>query len=234
MIPQFVRVGFFILLCFQTAVAYSQEQKPYWNEIKAFQLQDSLQPQPKGAILFVGSSSFRLWKDVDKAFPGHTIINRGFGGSSLPHLIQYADEIIFQYQPKQIVIYCGENDLTAEGITGDTVFQRFKNLFSIIRNRLTNVPIVFVSIKPSPSRWHLKGKMITANRLIKNFLATKKNTAFVNVWALMLDKNGKPREELFVADRLHMNDEGYAVWTKKLKPYLLNTKQLHAEKTAMQ
>ena len=76
--------------------------------------------------------------------------------------------------------------------------------------------------------------MQKANRLIKNFLASKKNTAFVNVWALMLDKNGKPREELFVADRLHMNDEGYAVWTKKLKPYLLKTKKLHAEKTALQ
>jgi lysophospholipase L1-like esterase len=210
-----------ILLLLKTAFVYAQEPAPYWNEIKAFKKEDSLHTPAKNAILFVGSSSFRLWKDVASAFPKHKIINRGFGGSSLPHVIQYADEIIFPYKPKQVVIYCGENDMTGEGVTGDTVFQRFKNLFALIRSRLTNVPIVFVSMKPSPSRWHLKEKLERGNALIKEFLATKKKTAFVDVWTPMLNEDGKPREELFIEDRLHMNAKGYAIWQKKIEPYLL-------------
>ena len=210
-----------VLSLLNTIVVSAQEPAPYWNEIIGFKKQDSLHRPPKKAILFVGSSSFRFWKDVEKAFPTHTIINRGFGGSSLPHVIQYAEEIIFPYKPKQVVIYCGENDMTGENVTGDTVFQRFENLFTLIRSRLKNVPIVFVSMKPSPSRWHLKEKLERGNALIKEFLATKKKTAFVDVWTPMLTADGKPREELFLADRLHMNEKGYAIWTQKIEPVLL-------------
>ncbi|RYZ29367.1 MAG: G-D-S-L family lipolytic protein [Chitinophagaceae bacterium] len=212
---------FLVLLLVTTSFVRAQEPAPFWNEIQGFKKADSLHNPVKNAILFVGSSSFRMWKDVDKAFPNHTIINRGFGGSSLPHVIQYANEIIFPYKPKQIVIYCGENDMTAEGVTGDTVFQRFKTLFTLIRNRLKNVPVVFVSMKPSPSRWHLKEKMERGNALIKEFLATEKKTAFVDVWMPMLTEDGKPREELFLADRLHMNEKGYAIWTEKIAPHLV-------------
>jgi lysophospholipase L1-like esterase len=212
---------FLLLLLLQSNFVFAQDQLPFWNEIRAFKKADSIQPPPANAILFVGSSSFRLWKDVDKAFPKHTIINRGFGGSSLPHVIQYADDIIFPYQPKQIVIYCGENDMTAEGVNGDTVFQRFKQLFTLIRSRLTNVPIVFVSLKPSPSRWHLKDKMESGNALIKDFLKKEKKTAYVDVWKPMLNEEGKPKEELFVEDKLHMNEKGYAIWQKKIEPKLV-------------
>ena len=212
---------FLVLLSVATSFVQAQEPAPFWNEIQEFKKADSLQKPPKNSILFVGSSSFRLWKDVGNAFPIQTIINRGFGGSSLPHVIQYADDIIFPYKPKQIVIYCGENDVTAGGVTGDTVFQRFKTLFELTRSKLKNVPIVFVSLKPSPSRWQLKEKMERANTLIKEFLATKKKTAFVDVWTPMLTEEGKPREELFLADRLHMNEKGYAIWTEKINPHLV-------------
>lgn len=210
-----------LLFLLQGHNALGQEGAPFWNEIKEFKKNDSLQPPPANAILFIGSSSIRLWKDVGKAFPKQTIINRGFGGSSLPDLIRYADEIIFPYQLKQIVIYSGENDLTVAGITADTVLQRFKNVFGLIRSRLPNVPVVFVSIKPSPSRWHLKQKMEKANVLIRDFLKNEKNTAFVEVWKPMLNKDGRPKPELFVADQLHMNEKGYAIWRKKIRPYLV-------------
>ena len=210
-----------VFLFFQSVAVNAQQPAPFWSEIQAFKKEDSLHHPPKKAILFVGSSSFRLWKDVNNAFPGYTIINRGFGGSSLPHVIQYANDIIFPYKPKQVVIYCGENDMTGENVTSDTVFQRFKNLFTLIRSRLKNVPVVFVSMKPSPSRWHLREKVEKGNALIKEFLATKKKTAFVDVWTPMLNEEGRPREELFVADRLHMNEKGYAIWTEKIRPCLL-------------
>ena len=221
MIKKAVTKFVFVLCLFCSLWSNGQQQAPFWNEIQAFKKEDSVQKPTNNAILFVGSSSFRLWKDVEKAFPNHTIINRGFGGSSLPHVIQYADDIIFPYQPKQVVIYCGENDMTAEGVTGDTVFQRFKTLFNLIRNRMPHVPIAFVSMKPSPSRWHLREKLIRGNDLIKSFLKKQKKTAYVDVWKPMLDKNGKPNEELFVEDKLHMNEKGYAIWTKKIEPHLV-------------
>lgn len=155
-------------------------------------------------------------------FPKHTIINRGFGGSSLPDVIRYEEETIFKYKPKQVIIYCGENDLaSSDTITAVLVLQRFQKLFVDIRKRMPNVPIVFVSIKPSPSRWRLKDKMIEANKLVKRFLSTKKKTAFADVWPLMLDGEGKPNEALFIEDKLHMNQEGYAIWAKVLDKYLL-------------
>lgn len=130
--------------------------QPFIGEILEFKKQDVANPPPSDPILFVGSSSFRKWTDVSNYFPGYTILNRGFGGSSFPDLIRYASDIIYPYHPKQVVIYCGDNDLaSSDSITADTVFERFKILFDGIRNNLPNENIVFVSIKPSPSRARL-------------------------------------------------------------------------------
>ena len=110
---------------------------PFWNDIQNFKKQDSISFPPKNAILFIGSSSFTLWKDVQQYFPGYTIVNRGFGGSTLLDQLRYADDIIFPYEPKQIVIYCGENDLaSSDNIHAADVVQRFKTLFAMIRQNL--------------------------------------------------------------------------------------------------
>jgi lysophospholipase L1-like esterase len=196
------------------------QELPFSKEIKAFKAQDSLQAPAENAIVFVGSSSFNMWDDVNEYFPGYTIINRGFGGSSLPHVIEYADEIILPYKPKQVVIYCGENDLVDQSVTGEIVADRFKKLFKIVRQELRKVNIVFVSIKPSPSRQHLMPKMVEANNLIKRFLEKKRRTSFVNIWDPMLDQNGVPRKELFLQDMLHMNKQGYEIWQKEIGPVL--------------
>jgi lysophospholipase L1-like esterase len=214
-------VLFFLLLLQIREVRAQQEKFPFWNDIQAFKKQDSIKAPSHHAILFVGSSSFTNWKDVQNYFPGYTIINRGFGGSSLPDVIRYADDIIFPYDPKQIVIYCGENDLAAsDTVTGEMVFQRFITLFNLIRKKLPNVPVVFISLKPSPSRWQLRNKMIKANTGIKNFLKKKPKTAFVDVYHKMLDPDGKPIKDIFLEDNLHMNKKGYAIWQKAIEPYL--------------
>ncbi len=201
----------------------SQEKKPaFWNEIQAFKTNDSISTPQKKAILFVGSSSFTKWKDVQEYFPGYPIINRGFGGSSLPDVIRYADDIIFPYKPKQVVIYCGENDVAgSDTITATTVFNRFKTLFVLIRSKLPGVPVVFVSLKPSPSRWNRKEKMLAVNSMVKDYLKKMKKTVFVDVWPAMLLADGNPDETLFVSDRLHMTPKGYAIWQKAIAPYLL-------------
>jgi len=199
-------------------LAYAQ---PFAEEIKAFKKQDSLLFPPKNAILFVGSSSFLFWTDVYDYFPGYPIINRGFGGSSLPDLIYYANDIIFPYQPRQIVIYCGDNDLaSADTITGVTVLNRFKTLFYLIRKKMPGENIVFISLKPSPSRIKLMPKDEIANNLISQFISTQKNISFVDVYHSMLNAEGRPIPEIFKEDSLHMNAKGYAIWQKAIKPYL--------------
>ncbi len=196
--------------------------QPFFNDIQDFKKQDSISFPPKNAILFVGSSSFTKWKDVQNYFPAYKIINRGFGGSSLPDVIQYANEIIFPYQPKQIVLYCGENDIaSSDTVTGKIVFKRFKKLFTIIRERFSKTPLVYICMKPSPSRWMLKEKLIVGNKLIKKFIKKKKNTVFINVWDSMLATDGKPKEEIFIEDKLHMNAKGYAIWQKLIEPVLV-------------
>ena len=210
-----------LALCWAGSIV-AQVAAPFANEIADFKRRDSLQAPAKGSVLFLGSSSFRLWQGIEESFPGVALINRGFGGSSLPDVIAYVDDIVFPYAPKQVVIYCGENDLAgADSITAQTVFERFTHLFRIIRNRLPDAHIAFVSIKPSPSRAHLMPKMVEANSLIRSFLAQEKQTAFVDVYSLMLDKDGKPMEDLFVEDRLHMNPKGYEIWRKALLPVIL-------------
>lgn len=195
--------------------------QPFADEIAAFKKQDSIAFPPKHAILFVGSSSFRKWTDVQQYFPAYTIINRGFGGSSLPDMISYANDIIYPYEPKQIIIYCGENDIAAaDTVTAQMVFARFTQLFEDIRLHLPKVPVVYISIKPSPSRWRLRNTMMEANRLIKKYLRKKRKTRFVSVWDAMLDENGEPKKDIFIEDNLHMNAQGYAIWQRIIEPYL--------------
>ena len=200
-------------------VLFAQD-RPFWKEIKAFKSADSVKAPPQNAIVFVGSSSFRMWKDLQKAFPRHVVINRGFGGSSLPHVIDYADEIVIPYKPKQVVIYCGENDFTNDTVTSKIVTERFITLFNLLRKELPRTEIVFVSMKPSPSRQRLMTEIDAANDEIRNFLQSKKRAAYVDIWDDMLDKDGEPRKELLLKDMLHMNAAGYAIWQKAIAPHL--------------
>jgi lysophospholipase L1-like esterase len=213
-----------IILCtlvFFINCAQAQQTPPFFSDIQNFKSQDKTNPPPQHAVLFVGSSSFTKWQDVQDYFPETKIINRGFGGSSLPDVIRYADDIVFPYNPKQVVIYCGDNDFAfSDTITAEIVFSRVKQLFQMIRNKLPDANIAYVSIKPSPSRARLMPKEEVANKAIKDFLATQKNTAFIDVYHVMLGEDGKPIPSIFLGDSLHMNAKGYVIWQKAIKPVL--------------
>lgn len=210
-----------IIAVFAFQSVYAQQQ-PFYDEIQQFKKQDSISFLPKNAILFVGSSSFQKWKDVQSYFPDYTIINRGFGGSALPDVIRYAEDIITPYYPKQVLIYCGDNDLAAsDTVTPQMVASRFKTLFHIIRKSLPKANIAFVSIKPSPSRKHLMPKMKQANLLINSFLSKQNNTSFIDVFHPMLLAGEKPMPGIFLEDSLHMNAKGYAIWEKVIRPHLV-------------
>jgi lysophospholipase L1-like esterase len=202
------------------AAKAQESNPPFWEEIQVFKQQDSVQMPPKDAILFVGSSSFRMWDNIQEMFPKHTVINRGFGGSNLLDLKYYLNDIVLPYQPKQIVIYSGENDLATGTVQAPEVLARFQDVFESIRQEMPQVPVVFVSIKPSPSRWQYKPVMEEANRLIRNYLKEQPKTTFVDVYGLMLDKRKKPRSDIFLEDSLHMNNTGYKIWQKAISPHL--------------
>jgi lysophospholipase L1-like esterase len=212
------KIVFVFLIGFSYVAARAQ---PFASEINDFKKQDSTKFPKKRSILFVGSSSFTKWTDVQDYFPGYRILNRGFGGSSLPDVIHYANDIIFPYKAKQIVIYCGENDLAAsDTVSGELVFERFKTLFEMIRKNKRRKNIVFVSLKPSPSRAQLMNKDEIANNLIKDFIAKQKRAAFVDVYHKMLTPEGRPIPDIFLNDSLHMNAKGYVIWQKEIQPYL--------------
>ncbi len=210
-----------VLLTCSLFIAGQCLSQPFAEEIEKFRKQDLLNPPPANAILFVGSSSFTKWKDVSDYFPGYTIINRGFGGSALPDVIRYTNDIIIPYHSRQVVIYCGDNDLaSSDAVTADTVFERFRVLFELIRKGLPGENIVYVSIKPSPSRARLRQKMEQANLLIQTYLSINQNASFADVYHKMLNPDGSIMSDIFLEDSLHMNAKGYAIWQKVITPYL--------------
>lgn len=219
-----VKFGFNLLLLFCISnFIYAQATNPFQNEINTFKRIDSIKPAPKHSILFVGSSSFTRWKSINEDLPGYPIVNRGFGGSRLTDVIHFAEETIFKYHPKQIYIYCGENDLAMDStVSPEIVLERYKKLHGMIREKLgKRVPIVFVSIKPSISRWKLEKKYLATNQLIKTFLSGDKFSSYLDVHQPMLDEHQEVLKDIFVEDNLHMNAKGYAIWIKIIAPTLL-------------
>jgi lysophospholipase L1-like esterase len=196
--------------------------QPFIDDINRFKEEDRLKLPPQNATLFIGSSSFTMWYNVKEQFPEFTIINRGFGGSTLEDQIRYVEYIVYPYNPKQIVVYCGENDFaSSDTISVELVTQRFVQLYKLIVEKYPEVNISYVSMKPSPSRWHLSSNFIAGNKGVQEFLETKPNTSFINVWDEMLNISGLPDSTIFLDDMLHMNSEGYRIWQKAIKPHLL-------------
>lgn len=210
----------FVLLLFVISIVGKAQEKPFMKEINAFVKEDSLNKPKDGIILFVGSSSFRLWTDMKADLSNENILNRAFGGSTLLDMIYYKDKNLLNYNPSKIVIYCGENDIAnSEKVTGKKVSKRFKKLYRIIKRHYRDVPVVYISIKPSILRWSMRDRMIDANKRISSFLSRKKKVTFVNVWDAMLE-NGEPKKDIFKEDNLHMNKKGYAIWVEKMKAFV--------------
>lgn len=206
-------------LILNTLLFFGQD-KPYWKEIQAFKQMDQQNRIPKKPILLVGSSSFTKWTDVTDYFPGKAIVNRAFGGSRLLDLNHYAHQLLEPYKPKQILIYCGENDIAMDNPTATEVFERFKIFFGKIRATYPKVPVAYVSIKYSPSREQYWPIVKEVNGMIEAYLNTQKRTDYIDITKVMNDANGKVRTDIFLEDMLHMKPQGYQLWPKVIAPYL--------------
>ncbi len=211
---------FFVFLLFISHYSYSQEHQNKWkNDLDTFDKLNEGAPL-QGGILFTGSSSIRFWKNPAKDFKNPKILNRGFGGSEIIDLIENFDQIILQYHPKKIVIYSGDNDVQG-GKSAEIVYGDFCTLYGMIKATLPNTKIYYIAIKPSLARWSKVLEMKKANIMINEFLNTKSNGYFVDVYSPMIGLEGKPQEKWFIEDGLHMTKKGYKLWTKILKPFLL-------------
>jgi lysophospholipase L1-like esterase len=192
-----------------------------WDQsIAAFVAADRVHTPESGGVLFIGSSSIRLWDDVENKFgPAVAIIKRGFGGATMSACEHYLDRIVLPYKPRLIVVYAGDNDL-AQGYEPREVLDHFIRFVERVRSALPSTRIAFISIKPSPARIRLVAKMRETNELVRRYIESGDNLDFINVFTLMLDAAGRPRAELFQADALHLNSVGYQLWQTVIAPHL--------------
>jgi len=189
------------------------------ESVEAFVAADRANPPKTGGVVFIGSSSIRLWDDLEQQMPGRTIIRRGFGGSTLEDCVRYLDRLVLPYRPRLVVVYAGDNDV-AQGALAGQVLERFKQFVEGIRAQLHGTRIAFISIKPSPARLGRLGTIRRANSLVQAYIADKPYLEYIDIFRPMLNAEGLPRPELFSQDELHLNPTGYALWKSVVAPYV--------------
>jgi len=197
----------------------SKADPAQWQEeIGAFAKLDADKMPPPGGIVFVGSSSIRLW-NTNKWFADPPVLNRGFGGSQICDSTNFADVLVVKYKPRLVVFYAGDNDING-GKSAEQVHVDFRAFVAKVRESLPDVRIAYISIKPSIARWAQRETQREANRLIAADCAEDEQLEFIDVWPAMLGDDGAPRKELFVEDGLHLNETGYKAWTELVRPIL--------------
>ncbi len=192
---------------------------PWASAFAGFDAADAAAPPAPGGILFVGSSSIRLWSDLNHEFAQAPVLNRGFGGSQLSDCVQYLNRLVVRYQPRTVFVYAGDNDLAA-GATPEEVARRFARFVAGVQAALPGTRIDYISIKPSPARLALLPQIRATNELIRAYAAAQPGLGYVDVYSAMVDAGGQPRAELFRDDALHLNPRGYALWKDVIGPYV--------------
>lgn len=192
------------------------------KDIASFEQADRAQPPQKGGIVFTGSSTIRRWKTLAESFPGHRVVNRGFGGSQMEDSLHFAERILAPHEPSAVVVFAGSNDINA-GKPPEPVVENFKAFVAKVRGFLPKTEICYIEITSSPSRWTQRDKVIEANRQIRVFCEATPGVKFITVREKFLGENGEPRGELFEKDRLHPNADGYKILADAIRPFLPKT-----------
>lgn len=218
-----------LLACLSALAVQAQTPAPVhdfarWEkDIAAFEEKDRSNPPPQNAIVFTGSSTILLWKTMAKDLPGYKVVNRGFGGSEIVDATYYADRIIIPLKPKMLLIRSGGNDIF-RGKSAEQVFADFKAFVAKIHGKLPKTEIVYIALSPSVARWNQADKERALNAMVKEFVKTTKFLKYLDDADISLGVDGKPRPELFIADKLHFNADGYKLFSAKVREYLAKTK----------
>lgn len=206
------------------ATAFAVDPAPpaesrFEKQVRIYEAADLANPPPKGAIMLAGDSQFFRWKTYQEDLPGYTIVNRGIDSFQTSDLIQFTDRLVLPHQPRLIVLHVGGNDVH-NGKSPDHVLADFKTFVAKIRAVLPQVPIFFSSITPGPGRWDEADQRKATNQVIKDYIATQPNLKFIDLWDAMLTADGKPREDIWVEDRVHPNHAGYLIRVGIMRPLL--------------
>lgn len=193
-----------------------------WEDsISAYETVDAESSPAADSVVFVGSSSILFWVTLIQDMAPLAVLNRGFGGSLIAHATHLADRVVLPYEPRAIVLYAGDNDISFGGLSPDCALADFDAFVETIRAVAPDVPIYFISIKPSIARWHQWTEMRRANELIEARTATRSSLHFIDVSQAMLGEQGEPMAELFVEDGLHLSPAGYELWASIVRPVLI-------------
>jgi lysophospholipase L1-like esterase len=197
------------------AICEAPDEFARWESaIQSFEKQDRESAPPRGATLFVGSSSIRMW-DLAESFPGKPVVNRGFGGSQMADSTHFVEQLVLKHAPRLVVVYAGDNDI-AKGKSPERVAADFAQFCEAVHTALPETRIVYIAIKPSVARWELYPQMQRANELIAAQCRDHQHLQFADIVTPMLGEDGRPRPELFADDGLHLNEAGYRLWTEVL------------------
>jgi lysophospholipase L1-like esterase len=218
--PLLALIAFTIVASFRLSAAGTNRNFAQWEkEIKAFESSDRTNPPPKHCLLFTGSSTVRKWTTLAQDFPGQPVVNRGVGGSEVVDITHFADRIVFPYEPKMIFFRCGGNDI-ANGKSPEQVFADFKEFVALVRTKLPDTEIVFMSWSPTIARLGNRSKEATYNKLVKEFVKENPHMQYCDMTDLPLDKDGNVRPELFQSDKLHFNAAGNRLMAERVRPFL--------------
>lgn len=206
-----------IILFFLWNFHFTSAQDPliFKDEVDSLSRLEVVKDVNKEIILFTGSSSIRKWSDIQEYFPDKIIINTGFGGSHMSDLLFYVDDLVIQYEPYQIFIYEGDNDI-AHGTKPGRILRDTKKVVEKIQESLPASQIVLISAKPSPARWQFKEEYEELNSGYMEYAVRQDHLEYIDVWSKMLDESGEPKKEIFLEDSLHLNKAGYDIWVEEI------------------
>ncbi len=206
---------FFVGTCSSSA----QKTFPFWEEVQSIQKRlDTVWDKSKPVTVFTGSSSVRLWKDLQERFPEQQLLNTGFGGSQCSDLVHFLDELILDYSPKKVFIYEGDNDIFSKKKPKD-ILLTFSKVLDTLQRAEPNMEIVLISAKPSISRWKFRSRYKRLNKKLQMLASERENVLYADVWSIMLNKR-RLKKDLFIEDGLHMNSKGYDLWYAVLKDFV--------------
>jgi len=224
MVPQRrLRFAVGLILCLGMVspprTAYPADFARWEKEIEAYEQADRVSPPPRGGLLFIGSSTIRLWKTLAQDFPQHRVTNRGFGGSQIADSTYFAERIIFPYAPRMVLLRAGGNDIHA-GKSPEQVFSDFKAFVAKVHQRLPGTEIAYIALSPSIARWEKRDNEAALNKMVLQYAREAAGLKYIDASSISLESDGTPRAELFVADKLHFSPEGYKLLAEAVRPHL--------------